>query len=1029
MTPEEQQQAAASNAEAQRINAGLLGDSNDQLTKLAQALLNLNKQIARTPEAIRAEQRAHEEMAEAEKKRAKGLQQVQDVQNAFTDTLRGGLSVAAGFVAGLSNAKVSLTNFNQGLTSIGGVADSIGKNFGMLGGAVALNVQVYTEALKLNLAINQAYIDGRDRLIKMGGAGTVTAESFKTMAANAKLNFISLERLIKPLENLGKGVLVLGRDVGEAQQNFAKLNYYTDEELEKYIRLGATQEDLMASSADYIALQARAGRDLNVQAQDFNKIHKAQLSYLESTLALAAATGQSVEEQKKQQDFALTQQNFQLKLIEMQAREAEMRKRAEGAAPGQRESLLAEADKLKTERESIKNLVAMIGNAGLGTTQTNAMIEAVVKGGVLGPEAANLSILPGAIENLTDLMRRAESGEFARADVKRGGAMIRDLMTGSIGDAMTGGMLQAFQNSPDLARMAGLTDEQTRTAAQNTIGIGAVKVFDESLGKIVDQRETYSEAAAAAALAQKTQQQLGVKLEELAEEFAPLGTAIKDLTDKITHAMEMFGLLALGKGLLALANLRAAGLMTQAAKTVIGGGATLTAGEIAAGGVVAAGGATAARGAATLTAAEAAQVGPEFMASLAAKQGVTAAATAGAEVAGETAAAGVLTRLGITGTLTAGTMLASGGLTLGGALASAGGDYLTEKGYKKTGAGVDILGDVMTGAGAGAGVGALFGGIGAVPGALIGGAGGLLYGIGRWGKQLLGANEATEDSIEKDKELQKVLPKLVDSTIALDKAFRLLTQTVGGVAAGQGAGATPGAQPGAQPGAAPAGAAGPEGVTREQLQQAGLRLKEGDVQAEGARIDPLLLQNAKAIQDLVPGFSQFTAFNDEYHQKNKPRSHHAHGSALDFTLTKRPTEAEGKRIKRQLESMGFSYVQDEYNFPSEGSTGGHIHVQLANGGFISGPKSGFPIMAHGQEVFVPLKPGSILAEMGQKSRQDMQDVSHTLNIKSGSTDSYKEILGQNQNMMNMLANKLDKVTELLDLSNTTQRNILRYAKA
>jgi hypothetical protein len=150
-------------------------------------------------------------------------------------------------------------------------------------------------------------------------------------------------------------------------------------------------------------------------------------------------------------------------------------------------------------------------------------------------------------------------------------------------------------------------------------------------------------------------------------------------------------------------------------------------------------------------------------------------------------------------------------------------------------------------------------------------------------------------------------------------------------------------------------------VSQQDLQRMGLRIKTGDVQAEGATVDPKTLQLAQAVQSSIQGFNYFSGFNDRFHQENAPSSTHTQGRAFDFTLATPPTREQGAEIVKNLMAMGAVKAIDEYNNPSRRSTGGHFHVQaFAKGGIAEGPKSGYPAMLHGAEAVIPLPDGKTI---------------------------------------------------------------------
>jgi hypothetical protein len=162
----------------------------------------------------------------------------------------------------------------------------------------------------------------------------------------------------------------------------------------------------------------------------------------------------------------------------------------------------------------------------------------------------------------------------------------------------------------------------------------------------------------------------------------------------------------------------------------------------------------------------------------------------------------------------------------------------------------------------------------------------------------------------------------------------------------------------AVPAAAPAPGGPGQKMSVEDLKAMGLEVKKGDVQKEGAEISPNLIALAKKIQGGVPGFRNFTGFNDTFHNEKSPKSLHTKGLALDFALTKKPSVEEGKQIVAGLRNMGATTVIDEYNSPSAKATAGHIHaaVSARDGAVLSGPESGYKpnLTMHGTEAIVPV---------------------------------------------------------------------------
>ncbi len=156
------------------------------------------------------------------------------------------------------------------------------------------------------------------------------------------------------------------------------------------------------------------------------------------------------------------------------------------------------------------------------------------------------------------------------------------------------------------------------------------------------------------------------------------------------------------------------------------------------------------------------------------------------------------------------------------------------------------------------------------------------------------------------------------------------------------------------------GAQGLQVKNQDDLKNMGLKIKKGDVQAEGAKISPKLIELAKAVQSNVPGFSVFTGFNDQFHQDKAPGSH-TKGLAMDFTVSRPPSVQDGKAVTDWLKQMGASLAIDEYNNPSSKATGGHYHAQIPafkDGGLVDEATLSL-IGEAGPEAVIPLKDGNV----------------------------------------------------------------------
>ena len=166
-------------------------------------------------------------------------------------------------------------------------------------------------------------------------------------------------------------------------------------------------------------------------------------------------------------------------------------------------------------------------------------------------------------------------------------------------------------------------------------------------------------------------------------------------------------------------------------------------------------------------------------------------------------------------------------------------------------------------------------------------------------------------------------------------------------------------------------------TTTSQLADAGLKLKKGDVQADGAHVDPKLINIAKEVQATIPGFRQFTGFNDQYHNEKAPKSLHKKGQAFDFVLAEKPSKEQGQEIVAMMKKLGIDYAQDEYHTASAKSTGGHFHGQLNelkayDGGVFEGPIAGYDVELHGREAIVPLPDPNSVISVDKKDNENVK---------------------------------------------------------
>lgn len=201
-----------------------------------------------------------------------------------------------------------------------------------------------------------------------------------------------------------------------------------------------------------------------------------------------------------------------------------------------------------------------------------------------------------------------------------------------------------------------------------------------------------------------------------------------------------------------------------------------------------------------------------------------------------------------------------------------------------------------------------------------------------------------------------------------------------------------------------------------------LNLKS-DESTAGGEASPKLIALAEKIQEIFPN-AKFTALDDAYHRSAEYKkktggkvSSHEKGTALDMTLPEDQRDTQEKRdeIRKQLSSLGFSKVVDEYAKLSGAGTGGHFHAEIPqalHGGLFSGPATGYNVKMHSDELVIPKDNPAV-------KKTPLND----LNLGSNDTTA----------MMDMFTSKLeakfDTMIEYMSRSQMTQEELLQYTRA
>jgi GH24 family phage-related lysozyme (muramidase) len=490
-----------------------------------------------------------EEAAELEKEeKAREEKRQSDLDGA----LKKSISAIGKFSAVFLETTPKLNSFNGALADAGDAAmllgAALGGPLGLAIGAVVKGITLYDQAI---LNQTQSLLDGKKQLVQLGSAGEITTTTLYEMAHTAGLSSGTLGKLLKPIQSLGPSIMSLGQSAGESQKQFAGIigegKKYTD----GMMRLGITQEEQIQNTADYIALQALAGNNLQAQGKSQKEIATAANEYQENLLALSALTGKDVKSIKDQQAALADDSRQQLVTIGLTVRSQQLQKEINSAYGDHRKELEKQKqaidNSIKGHNAMVESLGALPGEMGKGIQ------DFVNKGAIQTEETVALANL-GLSKQLQEYQKVVkEGGDVGKASAKFQNEYV-DAIKNKI--ATSGKDAQALTLMSDQQLKAfGLTKDSLKFVAQQMtkdapkILAGAKTTVTKAEGPGLDKASDAQTALQAAQIA--TQQ----KFDDIVKAGNPLIGAFDGLKATVIAVNILIGGLLLGgagKGLGAL---------------------------------------------------------------------------------------------------------------------------------------------------------------------------------------------------------------------------------------------------------------------------------------------------------------------------------------------------------------------------------------------------------------------------------------------------------------------------------------------
>lgn len=1001
-----------------RLSSEELQEFNDSLKTLRPTILSIADPLGKLSDAANKATKATEENTKVEKdstettKRntaatGKNTAITEALTDSFVnlknagDTMKTVLGSVAGvgleFADALLKNEDGLTKYSGALGSAGDAALEIGSKFGILGTIIGGLIKGATVVVEAQMKQADAQVKAVQDIAKLGGAGAYTTKEIIKLSHSAGYTIENFNKLLKPIQGLGVGIQSLGAGAVEGQREFIKLASVGKDTRMAFFRLGVSQEELTQSQADYVNLQRMTGRMITQQMRDSGELRKASLQYTLQLQELSYLTGLSVEESKKalQQttntiQMAAINADRSLKLMDLEER----KRNATGEELVQIEKTIA---LLKAQEKGLDNANQAMAAMGGGKEAGAAMQQFLATGTASEEMARRFGMLGMDLNKVYTQFQ--ETGKF---DIAAFIDEYKRKMTEKM-PAMLEGIKMAGSDAEAYAKSIGMSKDEIEFVIAN-IGKDTQQLIDQNRAKTQSAFEK-TEDNMLENLNLEKENRIAIQTEK--EAFLDsMNVFHNDIMPDLTNAGEKLTKLfeTLATTVQALVSVTALGGMIVAFKkaaSVFSSVATkLGMGGPAGGGLLdkltGMGGVAGKLGRVARFVPGVGQVLGAGAAMYGAYQGISNAEQNLGLAEGQEATTGQRVASGMGGALSS--------LTLGMVDAGA-----AARGFARVGG--------MFGFGTDQGVGA----------------------VEEQGEKPsgIGSDQKLLDFIAKV-ESQGNYNVLVGGKIKTDPA--LTDMTVGEVLDFQKTMKQFGHE---------STAVGKYQIIRDTLlslvNQRKVTLNDTFNQATQDKLAIDLLNRRGRLQ---------------YKEGNLDKETYADNIAKEWASM---PLASGKSAHAGVGSNKALVTRDQFIDA----------ISAKDGGIVDGPEQGYPATLHGNEIIVPLIPNSFLAELGKKTKQQVNDevvekveiapinfsdiitTFNTENILSElgkkvtqqmvaqtpekppevtrtvefDSNNMKQLLNLNQNLMEMLSNKLDNVILKLDTSNDTQSKILRYSQA
>lgn len=437
---------------------------SEQNSMMAAQMKAMNDQNASSNKVTKAQKEQGEKTEENTKKQeayAKAEAQRQAAVEQATNKINRALDFTAGAFMSLGSAVMDSTQsfqkYNGTIGMLGDAAASLGKEFGVLGHVIGGVIKASTMLLQYQLEQKDNLLKFSDDISKLGAVNAFSTAQILEMANKVGLTSKELDKVMKPIQNLGSAFKSIGQGAADSTKKFVEMTAITEEATRnEFRRLGYNDEQRIAAQAQYIEQMAATGVSLRGMEKSSTSLQKSSLDYVKNLTVLSEITGKTVEEQQKSQQMATA--NFEYQLYVQNTR----RKIEETSDPQEKARLFKELEQAQVAVERIRALRGE--EAALGFAQRLAG----------GPQTLGLAgqAIAGTKAEEDKILRAVKQGTFEGQAVAEAQTALRDKNTQLYNTER--GLGQALMLSPEFRELNGGLAPLTET--NRIMGMNAEKI-------------------------------------------------------------------------------------------------------------------------------------------------------------------------------------------------------------------------------------------------------------------------------------------------------------------------------------------------------------------------------------------------------------------------------------------------------------------------------------------------------------------------------------------------------------------------